>query len=61
LLIHKQLKQKADVQEEQAADYEEIDVSSIRNRQARSIGSEYVALMMLKKNRFRRAFKRSLL
>jgi len=33
LLIHKQLKQKADVQEEQAADYEEIDVSSIRNRQ----------------------------
>jgi hypothetical protein len=48
LLINDQLKQKEDVEEVQSADYEEIDVNSIRNRQARSIGSEYVALIMLK-------------
>jgi len=34
---------------ENSADYEKIDVSSIRNRQARKIGSEYVALIMFNK------------
>ena len=50
LLIHSRLKQK-EREEKQKTEprYESVDLNSIRTRQARSIGAEYVALMILKK------------
>lgn len=56
LLMHKQLNSEADLEDRERPEYEEVDLNSLRNRQARSIGGEHVALSMIEHIGFAQLF-----
>jgi len=58
LLIHSKIKQKKAENPESVAETETIFTNSVKLRQARSIGGEYISLMMLRKLKFDQLLKK---